>query len=188
MPLPPELQRIADEIGDADRAADAISAAVTDEQFHWRPDGTGWSIAQCLDHLAVINAIYMKALQAGVDQANARGWRRRGPSVPGLIGGWFARSMEPPVTRRLSAPAGTQPSPRRDRGEILGAYHAAHDQFRLILAECADLDTNRATFRNPFIKVVRVKVSSGLRVIPAHDRRHLWQAKQIRRRQGFPNA
>src|SRR5262249_48933756 len=151
---------IAGEIADADRRADAISAAATDEQFHWHP-GAGWSIGQCLDHLAVINAIYLKALASGIDQARSRGWRRQGPSVPGFFGAMFARSMEPPVKRRLSAPTGTQPSPDRDRETILRAYHAAHDEFRRILAECADLDTNRATFQNPFIRIARVKVSSG---------------------------
>jgi hypothetical protein len=38
---------------------------------------------------------------------------------------------------------------------------------------------NGATFTNPFIKFVRVSVATGLNVIAAHDRRHLWQAEQV---------
>ncbi|MEX2663206.1 MAG: hypothetical protein WD227_14850 [Vicinamibacterales bacterium] len=38
---------------------------------------------------------------------------------------------------------------------------------------------NRATFQNPFIPVIRMRVSTGLHVVAAHDRRHLWQAEQV---------
>jgi len=171
-----------------DRHAIDIARGLSAEEINWKPAPDAWSIGQCLDHLAVINVVYLKALGTGVDLAKARGWRRRGPSVPGFFGGMFARSMEPPVKRRLFAPSGTQPSPRRDRAAVLRAYHDAHDDFRRMLDECADLDTNRATFQNPFITWVRVKVSSGLRVIPAHDRRHLWQAERVREAQGFPKV
>jgi len=70
--LPADLQKVLDDIEAADRAAEALAAACTDEQFHWQPrGGEGWSIAQCLDHLATINAFYVKSIRTGVDQAKA---------------------------------------------------------------------------------------------------------------------
>ena len=59
------------------------------------------------------------------------------------------------------------------------AYRAAHDGIRALLRTAATLDVNRATFVNPFIQVVRVKVATGFLVISAHDRRHLCQAEQV---------
>jgi DinB family protein len=187
--LPSDLQQILDEIDAADRAGDTISAQVTDEQFHWNPGGgTGWSIGQCLDHLAVINVVYGNAMREGLDLARRRGWTRRGPAAPGFFGRFFIRSLEPPVKRKLPAPAGVQPSLRRSREQILRGYHDAHVQVRRLVSHCAEIDVNRATFQNPFAKMIRVKVSTGLRVIPAHDRRHLWQAEQVRLAPGFPPA
>jgi hypothetical protein len=186
-PLPPDLQQVFDDINAADRAADLIAAACTDEQFHWRPrEGQGWSIGECLDHLATINVVYGDAVRRGIENARARGSTRRAPAVPGFFGALFVKSLEPPVTRRLRAPANARPGPSRRRDEILASYHAAHEQIRRLVSDAAEIDANRACFVNPFIRVVRVRVSTGLRVIAAHDRRHLWQAEQVRRAPGYP--
>ena len=178
--LPPDLQQIADAIDAADQAGAAIAARVTDEQFHWKPDGgRRWSIGECLDHLATINAVYLVAVRTGVDLARTNGWTRRAPAEPGFFGKKFVASQEPPVKRRLRAPQKGQPRPMRSRDDIMRAYHSAHDDVRRLIADCAAIDTNRATFANPFIPIIKVRVSTGLNVIPAHDRRHLWQAEQV---------
>ena len=49
--LPPDLQKLRDDMDAADRAAEALSARLTDEQFFWQPgEGRRWSVALCLDH------------------------------------------------------------------------------------------------------------------------------------------
>jgi hypothetical protein len=185
--LPPDLQQVLDDINAADRAADVIAAACTDEQFHWRArEGQGWSVGQCLDHLATINVVYGDAMRHGIENARARGWTRRAPAVPGFFGALFVKSLEPPVRRRLRAPANTRPGPSKSRDGILAAYHTAHEHIRSLVTDAAEIDTNRACFVNPFLRVLRVRVSTGLRVIAAHDRRHLWQAEQVRQAPGYP--
>jgi hypothetical protein len=179
-PLPPDLQQIADAIDGADQAGAAIAARVTDEEFHYRPDGgRRWSIAECLDHLAVTNVLYCTAVRTAVEQARRNGWTRKRPAEPGYFGRKFVTSQEPPVKRRLRAPQRVQPKPSRSRDEILRAYHAAHEEVRRLIADCATIDTNRATFPNPFLPIVKMRVSTGLNILPAHDRRHLWQAAQV---------
>ena len=186
--LPADLQRILDDIDAADRLGETIAGQVTDQQFNWRPrEGQGWSIAQCLDHLAVINAFYSKPIQQAVDDARARGWTRQGPAAPGFFGRRFIASQEPPVKRRFRAPGSVQPAPAsRSREEILGAYHDAHTLVRRLIASAAEVDVNRATLPNPFLSIIRMRVSTGLLVLAAHDRRHLWQAEQVRMAPGFP--
>jgi hypothetical protein len=36
-------------------------------------------------------------------------------------------------------------------------------------------------FPNPFIRGVRFSLATGLHVLEAHERRHLWQAWNVRR-------
>jgi hypothetical protein len=185
--LPPDLQQILDDIDAADRAGEAIATQVTAEQFHWRPrNGQGWSIAQCLDHLAVINIFYIAPVQQAVDDARARGWTRQGPGAPGFFGRRFIASQEPPVKLRLSAPGRVLPAAAtKSREEILGAYHHAHTVVRRLIADAAEVDVN-TTFPNPFLRFIRMRISTALLVLAAHDRRHLWQAEQVRKAPGFP--
>jgi hypothetical protein len=120
-------------------------------------------------------------MRGAADRARAAGWTRRGPAKPAFFGRKFAESLEPPVKRRTNHPAKITPRALTDRAEVLRQYRAAHDDIRKVIVDAADLDVNRATFPNPFIGVVRVKVSSALHIIAAHDRRHLWQAEQVKR-------
>jgi hypothetical protein len=45
-------------------------------------------------------------------------------------------------------------------------------------------------FPNPFVRGVRFSLATGLHVIAAHERRHLWQAWRARRaaERGGPNG
>ena len=91
--LPEDLQRLFNAMNDADTAAEELSALLSDEEFFWRPDGaTRWSVALCLDHLAVANDLYVDAMRGGLEAAKQRGWRRQGPAKAGFLGGKFAAS------------------------------------------------------------------------------------------------
>jgi hypothetical protein len=52
---------------------------------------------------------------------------------------------------------------------------------RVFLRENEELDLAKIGFRNPFVPVIRFSLATGLHVIPAHERRHLWQAWRVRR-------
>jgi hypothetical protein len=177
--LPDDLQKLLDAMNAADDAADALASRVTDGEFFWQPADGCWSIALCLDHLAVANSVYGKAIREAVENARAQGWTRRQPAAPGFFGRMFVAWLEPPVKRRSPAPAKIKPRMVTNREELLRSYHQAHDEIRRLIREAATIDVNRATFRNPFVGLVRVTVSTGFNVIAAHDRRHLWQAAQV---------
>jgi hypothetical protein len=104
---------------------------------------------------------------------------RRAPAKPGFFGQKFVNSLEPPVKMRGKAPGKIVPRPKRSRDEIMTSFHEAHAAFRRLVADCADLDVNAVTFSNPFLTFVKMKVSTALHVIPAHGRRHVWQAQNV---------
>lgn len=178
-----DLQQVLDEVDALDRTAEALVLPLSDEQFHWQPDeGRSWGVAECFNHLATINVFYSAAIERAVDDALARELVGGGPIAPTFFGERFIRSMEPPVKLRSRAPASVRPRPGGNRHDILAAYRTSHDRFRALVRRCEKIDVNRTTFPNPFFPLFRVRVGTGLRVIPAHDRRHLWQAQQVVRK------
>jgi DinB family protein len=185
--LPQDVQRVIDQLDEADRHADALVANLSDAQFHWQPDGgRRWSVAQCLEHLAVGAEVYLAGMRGAVDRAKEERSVRRGPLAPGFFGRQFANSLEPPVRFRGRAPKAIVPSSTLSRAEILSRFHGSHAALKAMAREAATIDANRATFHNPFLKMVRMKLSSAFQVINAHDRRHLWQAEQVIARPDFP--
>jgi len=186
--LPADLRRLLDEFTAIERDTETLLAGLDDEQFNWGPPGGGWSIAQCFDHLTVATRVYLDCMQAAVTRARGAGWNRRGPIRSTWFGRRFVQSLEPPVRLRVRAPGKIRPGSRRRKAEVWPEFVRATADVSRLLQEAADLDMNRATFRNPFLPLVRVRVGTGFRILAAHDRRHLAQAAAIRALDAFPRS
>lgn len=182
--LPADLREILDEMERADEQARALVTGLSEVQLNWQPGGgTGWSVAQCLDHLAKSTALYAPALLTAVRKAKAKAssGHTRKPIQPPWLGRWFIRELEPPPKRKLKAPKKARPVAQLNSAEVLKAFLAAHDQVRSLVEEARDLDLNRLRFRNPFLRIFPWTVGTGLLILGAHDRRHLWQAQQVQK-------
>lgn len=189
MALRQDLQQALDDIDAVDRAAETLVSDLTDEQFFWQPnEGRSWSVAQCLEHLAVGNALYATAMGDAIGDARRRGTGGGGPIAPGPLERWFIASLEPPVKRRMRAPTKILPPSGWTRDQIMRSFREAHGQLRAHVRAAADLDVNRVRFRNPFIRLIRVRVGSAFRILAAHDRRHIWQAQNVTKNAGFPSS
>jgi hypothetical protein len=178
--LPADLRTVVDELDRTDQQTRVMVAGLSETQLHWQPGGgTGWSVAQCLEHLAQATALYVPALQAAVRKAKTSPASKRKPIQPGWLGRWFISELEPPPRRKLKSPKKARPAAQPRGAEALTAFLAAHDQVRALVEEARDLDLNRIRFRNPFLRLLPWTVGTGLMIIGAHDRRHLWQAQQV---------
>jgi hypothetical protein len=178
--LPPELQSLIDQIDACEREAERLVADMDDESVNRLPPSGGWSVAQCLEHLALMNEFYLRGWQDAVYEAAKA---QRGPFSglrPTPFGRWFVKSLEPPVKMKSKAVAATIPGPKFSRDAILGRYKAAHEGYRRLVRTAAAVDVNRIVRPNAIVKQVKMRLSTVLLVIPAHDRRHLWQAANVK--------
>ena len=179
-PLPADLQSVLNELDRTDEEARQLVSGLSDAQLNWHPSPTAWSVAQCLAHLGQMNSVLTAALRTAVRQANKNSAMPRKPIQPGWLGRWFISQMEAPPRRRMKSPKQGIPEARKSKEETLKSFIAAHDELRSLIHEAQELDLNRIRFRNPFIGLLRYSVGTALLVIGAHDRRHLWQANQVR--------
>jgi len=186
--LPADLQSLVDEFHAIERDAEAIVDALDDDQFNWSPRPGAWSIGQCLSHLNAMNALYFRSIDRAVHEARRAGRSRSGPIRSSWFGRAFIASLEPPPriktrTSRRTVP----PAERRYKADVWPAFVRFHAHLRTSIASMADVDLNRATFPNPFLgPMVRMRAGTGLRILAAHDRRHVWQAARVRAAEGFP--
>jgi hypothetical protein len=182
-PLPEELQKLEAALDAAESDARALMSGLTEPLGTWRADVGSWSVAECLDHLATANRVYVAAMQPSAERARRRGRLRRRPALPGLLGGWFVNYLEPPVKPRLKSKAPRKIRPRTGPAlnDAFAAFLASQDDVRRFLRTYAEIDLAGVSFPNPFIPGLHFSLATGLHVIPAHERRHLWQAWRVRR-------
>jgi hypothetical protein len=179
--IPVDLRSIIDELARSEQEARRLVEGLTDAQMNWQPrDGAAWSIAQCLDHLGRINRTYAAALQAAVQTRGPATLPRFGPISPAWFSRFFIRSMDAPPRRKFSTPPQAKPSSQINREQALESFVDSHDAIRGFVHNCLNMDLNRIRFKNPFVPLLRFTVGTGLLIILAHDRRHLWQAEQVR--------
>jgi hypothetical protein len=166
---------------------DAMVAALSDAQFTWQPAPEAWSIAQCIEHLNVTARMYLPRLDEGIGEAIRRGLYSEGPFTYNWVGRIFVSTMKPPPRLRMRAPKTFHPPPARPRQDVMAAFRAYQVQFIDRLRQANGLDLARARVRSPAAAWLRMSLGSGFALMVAHEQRHLWQAKRITEREGFPD-
>ena len=166
----------------AERDARALVEGLDESSGGWRPGPGKWSVAECLDHLATANTLYLRAMEPKAALALMQGRRRRRPAQPGFLGGWFVRTLEPPVAvrSRRKAPAVIRPRVAPPLADAAREFFESHHAIGEFLHRYADIDLAGVRFKNPFIGVIHFSLATGLHVLAAHERRHLWQARRVR--------
>ena len=179
----PDITALEDQFEAVARDYAALVAGLDEAKGTWRTDPASWSIAECLDHLATANRAYLDEMTPAAAAARTRGRMRRGPATPGFFGRRFAKSLDAPPKSwsKSAAPRLIKPRPSPAFADASAAFAKAHDDVRAFLRVNADLDLAGITYVNPLARRLRPSLATGLHVIAAHERRHLWQAWNVRR-------
>lgn len=179
---PADIRLLEEQLQAAERDARALVEGLTEEQGQWCAAAGSWSVAHCLDHLATGHRVYLGAMRPPAARAREQGKERSGPAKPGLLGRCFVWTFEPPVSAffKIKAPRTIRPRPMPRLADAFTAFLASHADVVAFLREYALVDLAGVRFPNPFIRGVRLSLATGLHVLAAHERRHLWQAWRMR--------
>ncbi|MGH7531540.1 MAG: DinB family protein, partial [Gemmatimonadales bacterium] len=89
----------------------------------------------------------------------------------------------PPVKRRLrtvsifAVPAGGY----YEGAQVLPEFQAIRDALAERIRQADGLDLRRLKVISPASRLFRMPLGAYFQFVTAHDRRHLWQAQQVRR-------
>jgi hypothetical protein len=106
----------------------------------------------------------------------------------GLLESWTVRAMDAPPMFRMKAPKAFVPASEARLAESLAAFVALQDEFQERLARADGLDLRRVKARSPVSRHLKFSLGKAFAAIAAHQRRHLWQARQLRHDPAFPVA
>ncbi|HEV8510479.1 MAG TPA: DinB family protein [Gemmatimonadales bacterium] len=184
----PELQSMLDQLEAIKVEGKAVAAGLSDAQFNWHPGKDRWSIADCLQHLNVAVAKTLPAFDQAIGEGRAKEKRSPGPFRYGWFSRWMVASMEPPPKWRMKTPPILRvPASATYRlGEVLPEFTAARDRLAERVRQSDGLDLAHIKTISPVNRLLRLPLGAYFGFLIAHDRRHLWQARQVRSASGFP--
>lgn len=175
------------QIDAATTAARGLLEELTPAQVNWLPAPGRWSVGECISHLNVGIRAVLPALDRTIDRARATGQTGQGPFRYSWIARMMIRSAEPPVRRRFKTfPVFEPERTAHDAAALLADFVAVRDELRARLARAEGLDWRRAKVTSPASRFFRMSIGAYVAFLLAHDRRHLWQAEQVRNDPGFP--
>ena len=187
-PLVADLEEYARQIEAIKEDARDLLKDLSDEQFNWQPAPGHWSIAECLDHLAVTGHELSKNISEAIADARSRGLLGRGPFRYGVIGNMIVRSMEPPVKMKFKAPKIFRPREGQSLEEVARDFFAVQDEVLRLIREANGINLARAKVTSPVTNLLKLSLGQAFSLVATHERRHLWQARQVRTHPAFPSA
>jgi len=186
-------QPLVDDLAECLHQLDAIDVDVrllltglNEEQIHWSQASSRWSISQCLVHLVIVGRTFLPLIDEAIEDTRADHLWSRGPFRYGFHERWFVSSTEPPPNIRLRTPAFARPPDDQPLANIVADFVAVHQELRQSLRSANGLDLARMKIRSPFMRALRLSLGLCFAFLAAHERRHLWQAWQLRRHEQFP--
>ncbi len=187
-PLQPQLAELERQFSALKDEASELVKGLKESQFNWRPDASSWSMAECLQHLNMIGDRYVHVLEKTLAQAEAQGPRADGPFAYGLVGGWILKNTEPPPKRRFRAGRSFRPVYGQPVTAVLPTFLHLQGQLALQVQQSNGLDLGSIKAPAPGLGPLSFNLLVTFSWIAAHERRHLWQAAQVRRNPGFPQS
>lgn len=169
-------------------AADARAefGRLTGAQLNWKPAADSWSVAQCFDHMIRLDALYWPTFRAIEEGSYRTPLLRRIPLLPRLWGSLIYASVKPEATRRYPTTKRALPSASDLPADIITRFvahqHALIEHMRRLEAKGA----GSTVIGSPVGPLASYDVETALRILVAHARRHMLQARRVMEAPGFP--
>ncbi len=169
---------------DAQKLVDGL----TDAQLNWRTEPGSWSIAECLEHLNTTSRQMIGRIDEAMRSAPPAKSANTKQARHGLIGNWFIRTLEPPVKRKFKAPKVFLPETQHSPEQIIQEFMAIQDQFTERIGKANNFDLSRIKITSLATRLLKLNLGAWFAALAAHERRHLWQAREVKKHADFPRV
>jgi hypothetical protein len=170
------------ELDAIERDGAAAIAGLTNEAGTRRPAPGKWSVAECVSHLRHVGTLLLERLEPALVRAREEGRTADRAAGLGLIGGWFARSMEPDGVKRMPAPVNFVPPADIPLDTAVHAWRIYHARLRRAIesAEGVALEKVRVRSTAKGSGFFRLNAAAWIASTLAHERRHIAQMHRVR--------
>jgi len=175
-----ELGEVKQELLDARERARRLSEGVSDTLWATTPGPGRWSIAECVIHLNITSERFIPIVDDAIREGREMGVLATAPLRRDLVGWLLAKWLEPPYRMRSKTTAPFVPGRIEPMADVLERFDYLQGELLVRIDRAQGLPLERLRVVSPFNAKVRYNLYSAFRLLPVHQRRHLWQAENIR--------
>lgn len=175
-----ELGQVKQELLDARERARRLSEDLAETIWATAPAPGRWSISECVTHLNITSERYIPIIDDAIREGRELGIRATAPPRRDFMGWLLAKMLEPPYRMRMKTTAPFVPARIEPMAEVLERFDYLQGELLVRIDRANGLPLERLKVVSPFNAKVKYNLYSALKLIPVHQRRHLWQAEQTR--------
>jgi hypothetical protein len=174
---PAELERISSYLDQTRENLLRTTKGLSPTQLQYKPAPDRWSVAECLEHIAVTEDFILANIHNTLQQAAESSTSGNGDD--GLV------QMVPDRSTRMKSPERLMPMARWAHDRLLSEFESARKRTA-DFAATTDAALRRHGFAHPLLGTL--DCYQWLLLIGAHGERHRLQAVEVMADPGFPRA
>jgi hypothetical protein len=180
--ISPELGQIKQELLDARERTRRLCEGFSEDRWALAPAAGQWSVAECLIHLNITSERFIPIIDDAIRDGRGRGVLASAPPMRDFIGWLLCHILEPPYRIKMKTAPSFVPTRVEPMKEVLERFDYLQGELLVRLDRASGLALDRLRITSPFGPRIKYNLYSAFRLIPVHQRRHLWQAERTRSR------
>ena len=181
-----ELPKLIDEAQAITRDAQKIFGHLSTEQLNWKPNANQWSVAQCFEHLIVIDAAGFPRIKKIANGEYKPSLQERLPLLPRFFGSMIRKAVEPQAKRKFKADTRFEPASSTIRGDIIAKFKTHQEEVVGLMKMTQRMDLKKVIITSPVASFATYSLLDAYKILVAHERRHMQQAQRVMAASGFP--
>ncbi len=183
-----ELSKLIEGAHAIKQEAQEVFGNLDSEQLNWKPSAEEWSVAQCFEHLIVTNTGYFPVIKKIAGGQHKPAFKERLPLLPRAFGSIVLNAVQPEAQRKFKAVPKFQPSNSAIQGDIITKFQAEQEDLVKHMKMTEGLELRKIVITSPVMSFMTYSLWDAYRIMVAHERRHMVQAKRVMDTPGFPTG
>ena len=163
---------------------------LSEEQLHWNPDKSSWSIAQCLAHLNAFHRFYVPVFVERVKNSRFQEPTEYFQSSPLGHSTYMKVKLGKlkNVKRKLKSPKDYNPLVNKNLKveDVIEDFYKYQGKLLEVLEKARKINIRKTKTSFSVRPIVKLRLGDAFLYIVYHSERHIEQAKRIKKLPGFP--
>lgn len=161
--------------------------SLTDNQLNWKPAPDVWSLAECVEHLAVTNKLYFDEMEKQLSEKQISCHDSEEMVKHKFFVKLIIKAVDPSNVNKTKTFSVFKPEKSSfDHSVIDKLINIQKDLINLVSISL-NIDFNKYVMSSPASKLIKENFSDVLEIIRLHNQRHLLQINRIVSDKNFPN-
>jgi hypothetical protein len=181
-----EVPKLIDEAHAIARDAQNNFGYLSKEQLNWKPKAHQWSVAQCFEHLIVINSSYFPRIEKIENGKYKPSLQERLPLLPRFFGSMILKVVQPKSKRKFKSDPRFEPANSTIGGDIIAKFKAHQEDVIDHMKRTKRLNLRKVIITSPVASFATYSLLDAYKILVTHERRHMAQARRVMETNGFP--